>query len=411
MEQRRLTSFSHGAGCGCKLGPTDLETVLGTLALPELQANVLVAADTGDDAAVVRLSDGQALVATLDFFTPIVDDPYDWGRIAATNALSDVYAMGARPFLALNVAAWPVDDLPLEMLGEVLQGGIDVASKAGAAVLGGHTITDPEPKYGMVALGLADPERIVRNSTVPPEAHLFLTKPLGIGIATTAHKRGVAEHELLSAAVELMTTLNDAAAEAMVEVGAEAATDVTGFGLLGHLRRMLATSGVGARIDASAVPVLPGVLDLAMLDIVPGGTQSQPRLSVAATVQWGEALATRAAGAGGRPDLGRPADRGHGSRVGWLGELTGRGLVWADVGVTVEGRPGTTPSPDGWRDTRAERSFREYHRAGRVLCTCDVGDSTGASSTRWWSTGSPRSRTRPAACSRARRVGRSSSSR
>ena len=219
VEQRRLTSFSHGAGCGCKLGPADLETVLGTLSLPELGPDVLVAADTGDDAAVVRLPDGQALVATLDFFTPIVDDPYDWGRIAATNALSDVYAMGARPFLALNIVAWPVDDLPLEMLGQVLQGGIDVASKAGAAVLGGHTITDPEPKYGMVALGLAEPERIVRNSTVPPGAHLFLTKPLGIGIATTAHKRGVAEPELLAAAVELMTTPNDAAAEAMVEVG------------------------------------------------------------------------------------------------------------------------------------------------------------------------------------------------
>jgi len=159
-EARRLTSFSHGAGCGCKLGPSELDSILGTLTLPEVGAEVLVAADTGDDAAVVRLGDGQALVATLDFFTPIVDDPYDWGRIAATNALSDVYAMGARPFLALNVVNWPVDDLPLEMLGQVLQGGIDLASKAGVSVLGGHTITDPEPKYGMVALGLADPERL-----------------------------------------------------------------------------------------------------------------------------------------------------------------------------------------------------------------------------------------------------------
>ena len=244
QETRRLTSFSHGAGCGCKLGPADLETVLGTLSLPEVGADVLVAADTGDDAAVVRLSDGQALVATLDFFTPIVDDPYDWGRIAATNALSDVYAMGARPFLALNIVAWPVDDLPLEMLGQVLQGGVDVASKAGAALLGGHTITDPEPKYGMVALGLADPERITRNSTVPPGAHLFLTKPLGIGIATTAHKRGIAEPALLAAAIELMTTPNDAAANAMAEVGAEAATDVTGFGLLGHLQRKIGRAHV-----------------------------------------------------------------------------------------------------------------------------------------------------------------------
>ncbi|MGA9160919.1 MAG: selenide, water dikinase SelD, partial [Actinomycetota bacterium] len=329
----------HGAGCGCKLGPSDLETVLGTLALPELQADVLVAADTGDDAAVVRLADGQALVATLDFFTPIVDDPYEWGRIAATNALSDIYAMGARPFLALNIAAWPVDDLPLEMLGRVLQGGVDVASKAGAAVLGGHTITDPEPKYGMVALGLADPERIVRNSTVPPEAHLFLTKPLGIGIATTAHKRGIAEPDLLAAAVELMTTPNDAAAEAMVEVGAEAATDVTGFGLLGHLQRMLAASGVGARVDASAVPVLPGVLDLAMLDIVPGGTRRN-HAYLRPTVQWGrlstpeQLVLADAQTSGGL--LIAATDHEWAAQ-----ELTGRGLAWADIGVTVEGRPGT----------------------------------------------------------------------
>jgi selenide,water dikinase len=148
--ERRLTSFSHGAGCGCKLGPDDLLGVLGTLSMPEVTGNVLVGAETGDDAAVVLLPDGHALIATLDFFTPIVDDPYDWGRIAAANALSDVYAMGGTPFLALNIASWPVDDLPLEMLGRVLQGGIDVASKAGAAVLGGHSITDPEPKYGMV---------------------------------------------------------------------------------------------------------------------------------------------------------------------------------------------------------------------------------------------------------------------
>ena len=338
MEQRRLTSFSHGAGCGCKLGPTDLETVLGTLSLPELKSDVLVAADTGDDAAVVRLSDGQALVATLDFFTPIVDDPYDWGRIAATNALSDVYAMGARPFLALNIAAWPVDDLPLEMLGQVLQGGVDVASKAGAAVLGGHTITDPEPKYGMVALGLADPERIVRNSTAPPDAHLFLTKPLGIGIATTAHKRGIAEPELLRSAVELMTTPNDAAAEAMVEVGAEAATDVTGFGLLGHLQRMLAASGVGARIDASAVPVLPGILDLAMQDVVPGGTQRN-HAYLRSTVQWGRLLPEQLVLADAQTSGGLLiAALDH----EWMaGELTRRGIAWADIGVTAAGPPGT----------------------------------------------------------------------
>jgi selenide,water dikinase len=339
VEERRLTSFSHGAGCGCKLGAADLATVLGSLSLPAVSEDVLVASDTGDDAAVVRLADGQALIATLDFFTPIVDDPYDWGRIAATNALSDIYAMGGRPFLALNVVGWPVDDLPLEMLGRVLQGGIDVASAAGAPVLGGHTITDPEPKYGMVALGLADADRIVRNSTVPPGAHLFLTKPLGVGIATTAHKRGVVGEELLARSVELMTTPNADAAEAMLQVGAEAATDVTGFGLLGHLQRMLQASGVGARIDASAVPLLDGVLDLAMTDVVPGGTKRN-HAHVRPHVQWGrltepeQLVLSDAQTSGGL--LIAAADHE------WMAdELAGRGVLAADIGVSVEGRPGT----------------------------------------------------------------------
>ena len=337
--ERRLTSFSHGAGCGCKLGPDDLDEVLGGLSLPEPTAAVLVGSDTGDDAAVVRLPDGHALIATLDFFTPIVDDPYDWGRIAATNALSDVYAMGATPFLALNIAGWPVDDLPLEMLGRVLQGGIDVASAAGAAVLGGHTITDPEPKFGMVALGLADADAIVRNSTAPPDAHLFLTKPLGIGIVTTAHKRGVVETALFERAVDLMTTPNEDAAKAMVEVGVEAATDVTGFGLLGHLRRMLVASGVGARVDAAAVPVLPGVLELAMADVVPGGTKRN-HAYVRPHVQWGrlsepeQLVLVDAQTSGGL--LIATTDHE------WLGDvLTGAGVPWADIGVTVAGRPGT----------------------------------------------------------------------
>ncbi|HET9724585.1 MAG TPA: selenide, water dikinase SelD [Actinomycetota bacterium] len=269
---RRLTSFSHGAGCGCKLGPSDLVSLLSTLELPEPASDVLVGTDTGDDAAVVQLPGGQAQIATQDFFTPIVYDPYDWGRIAATNALSDVYAMGGRPLLALNVVNWPVDDLPLEMLGRVLQGGIDVAAAAGVAVLGGHSITDPEPKYGMVAIGLVDPGRIVRNSAARAGDHLFLTKPIGLGIVSTAVKRGVASEGLVARAVELMTTLNDRAAEAMLEAGAVAATDVTGFGLFGHLHRMLAVSGVAAGVDASAVPTIDGVLALARDGVVPGGT-------------------------------------------------------------------------------------------------------------------------------------------
>ena len=338
-QERRLTSFSHGAGCGCKLGPADLANVLGAVNLPELGDDVLVASDTGDDAAVVRLRDNEALIATIDFFTPIVDDPHDWGRIAAANALSDVYAMGGRPFLTLNVVGWPVDELPLEMLARVLQGGIDVASNAGAAVLGGHTITDPEPKYGMVALGRADAEHIVRNSTAQPGAHLLLTKPLGLGIATTALKRGIADPELISRAVELMAATNADAADAMLIAGADAATDVTGFGLLGHLLRMLQASGVGARIDASAVPVLDGVLELAQRDVVPGGTKRN-HAYVAPHVQWGaltppeQMVLADAQTSGGLVIATADPE--------WLGdELSGRRLQWADVGVIVDGRPGT----------------------------------------------------------------------
>jgi len=338
-EPRRLTSFSHGAGCGCKLGPAELQTVLGTLAMPELTGEVLVAADTGDDAAVVRLPDGHALIATLDFFTPIVDDPYDWGRIAATNALSDVYAMGGRPLLALNIVSWPVDDLPLEMMGLVLQGGIDVVSEAGAAVLGGHSITDPEPKYGMVALGLADPSAIVRNSTAVPGARLFLTKPLGLGLVSTAIKRGVADEALVARAVDVMTTLNAAASEAMREAGAEAATDVTGFGLLGHLHRMLLGSGAAAVIDAPAVPVLEGALDLARAGVVPGGTRRNHTF-VRPHTDWGElpepeqVILADAQTSGGLLIAATAGDR--------LAEELGRRAVpFAEIGRVEEGEPGT----------------------------------------------------------------------
>src|SRR5437763_8190967 len=182
----RLTTLSHGAGCACKLGPGELATVLGELGLPQMPGEVLVSGATGDDAAVYEMPDGRALIQTLDFFTPIVDDPHDWGRIAAANALSDVYAMGGKPVLALNIVAWPVDDLPLEMLGRVLEGGSAMAAEAGVAVVGGHSITDPEPKYGMAVTGFADADRLLRNATAPPGPPLYLTKPLGLGILPTA---------------------------------------------------------------------------------------------------------------------------------------------------------------------------------------------------------------------------------
>jgi selenide,water dikinase len=337
-EQRRLTSFSHGAGCGCKLGPDQLSEVLATLALPAFSDDVLVGSDTGDDAAVVRLPDAHALIATLDFFTPIVDDPYDWGRIAATNALSDVYAMGGRPFLALNIVAWPVDELPLEALGQVLQGGIDVATKAGAAVAGGHSITDPEPKYGMVALGLADPARIVRNSTLEPGADLYLTKPLGLGIVSTAIKRGVASEEQVAAAVQTMTVLNDAASEAMLEAGAVAATDVTGFGLLGHLHRMALASACAAVVDATAIRLLPGTMELARGDVVPGGTRRnlahvRPHTDFGDLTPPEQAVLADAQTSGGL--LIAASDPGALERA-----LSDRGVAWARVGRATAGEPG-----------------------------------------------------------------------
>src|SRR5438876_3303723 len=193
---------------------------------------VLVSAETGDDAAVYLLPDGRALVQTVDFFTPIVDDPFDWGRIAAANAMSDVYAMGGRPVTALNLVAWPVQELSLGLLARVLEGGAAVAREAGVVIVGGHSIHDPEPKYGMAVTGFVDPDKVVRNSTMRPGDRLLLTKPLGLGIISTAIKRGVATAEQRTLLVETMTALNATASEVMADVGVSAATDVTGFGLL-----------------------------------------------------------------------------------------------------------------------------------------------------------------------------------
>jgi len=234
---------------------------------------ILVDASTRDDAAVYRLAPDRALVATVDFFTPIVDDAYDFGRIAAANAFSDVYAMGATPLLALNLVGWPRGKIPLELLGDVLRGGQDIAREAGAFVLGGHSVDDPEPKYGMVAIGEAHPDKIVTLARAKPGDALVLTKPIGTGVLTTALKRDLLTAADLTAAVASMTTLNAGAARAMLAVGVDAATDVTGFGLMGHLHNMLAASGVGAEVDAAAVPLLPRAAELAARGAVAGGTQ------------------------------------------------------------------------------------------------------------------------------------------
>jgi selenide,water dikinase len=269
----RLTQYAHGGGCACKIPPGELESVveglIGTKA-PEGPGELLVGLDDGDDAAVVRIERGTAIVATADFFTPVVDDAYDWGRIAAANALSDVYAMGGTPVVAVNLLAWPRDRLPMELAGEVLRGGLDVAREAACHVAGGHSVDDPEPKYGMAVTGVADPERILRNDAGAAGLPLTLTKPLGVGVLNSRHK---ATGEVFPQAVAAMSALNRDASEAALRAGVVCATDVTGFGLLGHLHKLARASGLTARVDAAAVPYLPGARDALRDGFVSGGTR------------------------------------------------------------------------------------------------------------------------------------------
>jgi selenide,water dikinase len=272
----RLTQYAHGGGCACKIPPGELEAAVAGLvgAGPrDPLGELLVGLDDGDDAAVVRLpgsGGGPAVVATTDFFTPVVDDPYDWGRIAAANALSDVYAMGGRPLVALNLLCWPRDVLPYELAAEVLRGGLTVAGQAGCHVAGGHTVDDPEPKYGMAVTGLVETDQLMRNDAGRPGLPLTLTKPLGLGVLNSRHK---ATGEVSAAAVETMVTLNRDAARAAVAAGIRAATDVTGFGLLGHLLKLARASGVTAVVDAAAVPYLAGARAALAAGFVPGGTR------------------------------------------------------------------------------------------------------------------------------------------
>ncbi len=256
-----------------------------------VDAQALVGAALADDAAVYQISPDVALVATIDYITPVVDDAYTWGGIAAANALSDVYAMGARPIFALNVVNFPRDTLPLEVLEQVIQGGAAKVGEAGVAILGGHSVDDPEPKYGLVALGTVHPERVIRNVGARAGDALILTKPLGIGVLTTAIKRGLASDETIARAVEAMSTLNRAASEAMLTFGdaVHAATDVTGFGLLGHLSEMLGAGSVGARVSVDDVPVLDETWDFVRRDVVPGGTRRN-LTSVESFMDWSERL-------------------------------------------------------------------------------------------------------------------------
>ncbi|MCO5999291.1 selenide, water dikinase SelD [Actinoallomurus rhizosphaericola] len=266
----RLTQFAHGGGCACKIPPGELEEIVAGLIDTERPDDLLIGLDDGDDAAVVRIQGDRAVVATADFFTPVVDDPYDWGRIAATNALSDVYAVGGAPVVAVNLLGWPRETLPMELAREVLRGGLDVARAAGCHVAGGHSVDDPEPKYGMAVTGLADPERLLRLDAGRPGVPLSLTKPLGVGVLNTRHK---ATGEVFPQAVAAMTTLNAEASRAALEHGHRCATDVTGFGLLGHLYKLARASGVTAVVDAAAVPYLDGARDAVREGYVSGGTR------------------------------------------------------------------------------------------------------------------------------------------
>jgi len=272
-EPVRLTRFTHGLGCACKIQPALLKGVLAKLPRPR-QAEVLVGTETSDDACAWRLPDGSALVQTLDFFTPIVDDPRLFGAIAAANALSDVYAMGARPLFALNIVGFPVGVLPVSVLEEILAGAQEVAAEAGIPVLGGHTIEDPEPKFGWVATGLASAADLWRNAGARPGDAIVLTKSLGTGIWATAAKRGIAPAAGWQRACAVMRRLNRAAAELLRAAAPHAVTDVTGFGLLGHLHEMAAGSAVDVELWADAVPVLPGTLRLVEQGEVPGGTRA-----------------------------------------------------------------------------------------------------------------------------------------
>jgi selenide, water dikinase len=285
-----LTSLSHGAGCACKLPASELHSLLASLPRPT-DPNVLVGADTADDAAVYRLSDSLAVVSTADFFTPIVDEPYDFGRIAATNALSDVYAMGGTPLTALNLVAFPLAELGGDVLREILRGGSDVAAAAGVAVVGGHSIDDPEPKYGMAVTGVVAPDTLVRNSTAQVGDGLWLTKPVGGGLATTALKRGIADERLIKDTVDVMITLNRDASAAAIALGASAMTDVTGFGLLGHLHELALASGVAVSVEAAAVPAIPGSVELLSLGEPPisGGTRRN-RDWLSPVVEWAEGV-------------------------------------------------------------------------------------------------------------------------
>lgn len=280
----KLTHFTHGLGCACKLRPQALERVLSDLPVPE-DANVMVGINTADDAAVYRISDDTAIVQTVDFFTPIVDDPYQFGAIAASNSFSDVYAMGGKPLFALNIVGFPSNRLPMEVLRDILKGAQDKAAEAGVSIIGGHTVDDTEPKFGLAVTGLIHPGRVLTNAGAKPGDALILTKPIGLGILTTALKRGLLDEDTTGRIISVMSALNRDAAEVMERFPVNACTDITGFGLLGHLMEMCRASGVDAEILAEEVPVIEKAREFIVAGVVPGGTANNIDF-VADSVDW-----------------------------------------------------------------------------------------------------------------------------
>lgn len=305
---------------------------------PTSDDRLIVDAATGDDAAVWRLDDDRCLVFTADFITPIVDDARTWGRIAAANSVSDVYAMGGRPIMAINLVGWNRDELSPDLLGEVLAGGADVAADGGFVVGGGHTVDDPEPKYGMAVIGEAHPDRLLRNAGFRPDQALLLTKPLGIGIVSTATKAGRVPPEVGAAAVASMTQLNADGARIALAAGSTGATDVTGFGLLGHLGRGALESGVDVAIEVPEVPLLDGVRELAEAGLIPGGTRRnleavEPRLDRGDGIDEIDALLLADAQTSGGLVFGVDHDRVDGV----LAELAETGHRAARIGSTAPG--------------------------------------------------------------------------
>lgn len=270
----KLTSLSSKGGCGCKIGPADLAEVIRMLPPTTLNSDLLVGLDTSDDAGVYRLNDDLALVQTVDFFTPIVDDPYSFGQVAAANAISDIYAMGGKPLTALNIVAFPIATLDKHILADILRGAADKLKEAGATLVGGHSIDDKEPKFGLAVTGLVHPQKIRTNTGARPGDKLILTKPIGVGILTSSIKKGLLTSKEIARVTEVMATLNKKAAETMESYDVHACTDVTGFGLLGHALEIAKGSGVGIRMIQKQVPILEKVRELAEKGVIPGGTKN-----------------------------------------------------------------------------------------------------------------------------------------